>query len=72
MILGRNIEQDTAMCHKVDNFGFLAFVLASPSCLNWILCQLCKTNTLQNIVFEFDFIFALQHEYPSQYFDVIW
>ena len=60
------------MTYKNDNFGFLTFVLASPSCLNWILYQLCKTNTLQNIVFEFNFVFALQYEYPSQYFDAIW
>ena len=36
--------------YKNDNFGFLTFRITSPSCLNLILCPLCNTNTLQNIL----------------------
>ena len=36
--------------YKNDNFGFLTFVVTSPSCLNLILCLLCNTSTLLNIL----------------------
>ena len=36
--------------YKNDNFGFLTFVVTSPSCLNLSLCPLCNTNTLRNIL----------------------
>ena len=49
MILGRNLEHDETTCHvKNDKFGFLTFVVTSPTCLNLILCPLCYTNTLRN------------------------
>ena len=36
--------------YKNDIFGFLTFVVTSPSCLDLILCLLCNMNILWNIL----------------------
>ena len=53
MVLSRNVEQDERMC-QVQGWQFVFLLALSPffifdSDYSLILCQLCKSNTLQNI-----------------------
>ena len=54
MILGRNVEQDWMTCHKQEWQLWLSYFWSYlPLYWNLILCLLCNTNTLQNILMVF-------------------